>query len=222
MSEIIVDFSHLEVSQLFLSISSYSIRQEEQLLEATATGIDQEVAALLDQGVSIESRGQNGMSVLHWASINGHQGIVSCLFERKADTVLLDWGAYLDAKSNDTLRKDGFNGEHDLELLARMLNATDADGRTALHVASFYGQDATAHLLLDRGSAMQATMYAIHATDAAGRTALDVASTEEVRRIIRARIEEEKLLDAANEGRVEEVAALLDQGVHIQYKDEVG
>lgn len=54
----------------------------ENLVTAATVGSVARVVAFLDQGADIDARGANGMNALHWASENGHRGVVALLLDR--------------------------------------------------------------------------------------------------------------------------------------------
>eukprot|EP01035_Chromulina_nebulosa_P069312 gene69312-biopygen15067 len=213
--------------------------KEKKLLESSKAGKVDEVAALLDQGVNIQCTDQNGSSALHEATIHGMVSSVA---------ILLDKGADIYAKKTEKKFLEAVKAGR-VEVVAAFLNQgvniqctdqLDEDGSTALHLAAAVcGNHATVTLLLESGADVEAK-------DKRGKTALDVTSSELTRRLLRDCIEmqrvkieqeqqkikdlerekerakEKKLFAAARTGRVEEVEALLDQGVNIQCIDQNG
>jgi hypothetical protein len=139
-------------------------------LRAAESGETDEVARLLDAGVSIEVTNEVGHTALMMASINGKMDTM---------TLLLDRGANIQAKDeyNETAfthaSSDG-NPDTMVLLLRRGSNIEDkdTDGVTSLMWASNNGMSDNVALLLRRGAILhtQAT-----GGDHIGKTALDMA-----------------------------------------------
>ena len=122
----------------------------QQLVTASKEGAIEQVGALLDQGVDVDSRvGTTGWTGLLWASRHGHRAVV---------VLLLDRGADVNARS-DT----GYSGVFGASLgghlgIVEVLQArganihyVTADGRSALHRAAFYDHLPVCEFLLSKG-----------------------------------------------------------------------
>jgi ankyrin repeat protein len=109
-------------------------RINRELLEASRENNLAEIRRLLSVGAEIEAKGDDGHTLLHWASRRGHSQVV---------IELLDHGAQIEAKGNDSstpLHLACYNGHVTIvnELLSRGANteAKDRYGDTPLHDAS--------------------------------------------------------------------------------------
>ena len=161
----------------------------QQLFDAAKTGDTGAVKLLLDQGVDMNVKDNDGWSALHYAAIYAHTKTVK---------FLLDQGVDINATDN--------YGRHALHFAAIYahtetvkflldrgvdINVKNNDGRHALHYAATYGYTKTVTFLLDQG-------VDINVKDNDGKNALHYA---------------------ADRGQTETVKFLLDRGVDINVKD---
>jgi len=144
-----------------------------------------ELRTLVNQGICLEAKDNDGWTALIRAANNGHIDIVKALLDR---------GAQIEAKDNvgkTALMWAASNGHTDTvqALLAEgaQIEAKDDDGRTALIRAAWNGYTGTVQALLDRGAQIEAKSNG-------GSTAL---------------------MWAANNRHTDTVQALLDRGANI-------
>jgi ankyrin repeat protein len=157
------------------------------------------VRALLDAGVSLDSRDDDGETALH-AAATGEADVVQLLLERGADAgardangvtpihrsadmgdvecidLLVAAGADVNARDAEGRTPLHHAARSDAGLIralighGALLEATDASGSTPLHVAATYGEDEEVRALLNAGANR-------HAVDAEGQTPADLATS---------------------------------------------
>ncbi|KAH0538033.1 hypothetical protein FGG08_005345 [Glutinoglossum americanum] len=131
---------------------------------ATSFGIKGVVEALLDQGVDIEAKYEDGETALCIAAERGDVEVVR---------LLLDRGAQVEAEGNVGKRALHQSAWHGHEQVSKLLldkgadiEATDPQKFTALHMAASYGQLGVIKQLLDKGANMEVknlwTQTALH------------------------------------------------------------
>ena len=195
------------------------------LYDAVLAGKGDDAARLLASGADISEQGDQG-TPLHVAAFQGDVAMVS---------LLLDNGADIESLRN-------FNGDRPLHvavsynrpdvvvlLLARgaMVDARDASGRTALHMAAGKGYAAVAKVLLENNADVNATFRAqkfsaLHA--ACSNNRIDVAALLLAHHAdVNASADgETPLLYAAEKGSPELVELLLASGANTKVKSKAG
>ncbi len=140
--------------------------KEKAIGTAVANGDTAKVESLLDEGVSPNSKTDDGKTLLMLAAYLGHTDIVKLLIEKGADVNAVDQDGktalmYAAEKGNvevgEILLKNGADP-----------NIADNNGRTALMYASEKGYVDFAKLLLENGANL-------NAVDKNGKTALQIA-----------------------------------------------
>ncbi|NLW48361.1 MAG: OmpA family protein [Firmicutes bacterium] len=161
-------FSKLAVILMVIGlvILSGCTDKEKSIGTAVANGDTAEVQNLLDQGVSPNSKTDDGKTLLMLASYLGHMDIVK---------LLIDNGADVNAKDQDGKTALIYATEKNNLEIAKLLlengadpNAADNKGRTALMYAAEKGQLDFVKLLLENGADL-------NAVDINGKTALQIA-----------------------------------------------
>lgn len=109
------------------------------------------VRMLLDMGVNPRTTRTTSthMTALHFACASGHQSIVEVLIQRGAD---------VNARASTgitPLHEAVFAGFEDITRL-RLEHREDLNGRTALHIACYFGFTSIVQLLLDTGISIEA------------------------------------------------------------------
>jgi len=142
--------------------------QEAEMLEAAGKGNNARVAELLNQGVNVNLRGNDGNTPIMEAAYGGHLDTVK---------LLLDHGADLSAKKRDGATPITLTGDKDIIALFKNvssmvsaaavgnntiletfiskgtpINALSETGESALHAACWNGKVDTVKLLLERGA----------------------------------------------------------------------
>ena len=140
--------------------------KEKSIGTAVANGDTAEVQNLLDQGISPNSKTDDGKTLLMLASYLGHTDIVK---------LLIDNGADVNAKDQDGKTALMYAAEKNNVEIGKLLlengadpNTADNNGRTALMYAAEKGHLDFAKLLLENGADL-------NAVDNNGKTALQIA-----------------------------------------------
>jgi uncharacterized protein len=71
-------------------MSGYRRASEHPIIHAAMLGDLERVSALLDQGIPIDERGEDGRTVLHWAAFADQREVVALLLSRGADVRSVD------------------------------------------------------------------------------------------------------------------------------------
>ena len=134
-----------------ITVQPASAQSLEKLLEAVELGKAKEVAALLEQGLDVNSTGPQGQTILMAASRLGHLELVRLLIARKANP-------NRQSPTGDTALMMASLGGH-LEIV-KLLDGSGAEissrGWTALHYAAFSGATDIVRFLVARGAARDA------------------------------------------------------------------
>lgn len=140
--------------------------KEKAIGNAVANGDTAKVESLLDQGVSPNSKTDDGKTLLMLAAYLGHTDIVK---------LLINYGADVNAKDQDGKTALMYAAEKNNVEIGKLLlengadpNAADNNGRTALMYAAARGHLDFAKLLLENGADL-------NAVDNNGKTALQIA-----------------------------------------------
>lgn len=119
-------------------------------------GLEGTVATLLEQGENISARDDFGATALHKAAEAGQENVVQLLLEHGAD---IEAG---DAQGHRAIHRATIKGETGTVylLLKRGASVSEAiDGRTALHFAAEFGNEAIIMALLEAGGEVDTETY---------------------------------------------------------------
>ncbi|MGB8366787.1 MAG: ankyrin repeat domain-containing protein, partial [Candidatus Babeliales bacterium] len=136
----LVDAKHIDL------IAQENAQKNLPIHRAAEYGHEQVVAFLAEYGSPINKQNNDGFSPLHYAAQQGNVAIVRKLLERKASRALLT------NNNNSPLHIALTNKHVDIaELLAdqAVVNVKNDDGNTPLMLASYFGYQKIARLLLD-------------------------------------------------------------------------
>ena len=119
------------------------------LISAASTGDTETVANLLDGGVPIDTKDDEGMSLLHWAAWGGHVTTMRLLIRRGCDVDAVDGrglnSLHLAAEMGQT------KAVRELIRKGASTSVVAGDYGTPLHQAVFYGHVETAVAMLEEG-----------------------------------------------------------------------
>lgn len=139
------------------------------------------VELLLEKGANPDTKDKIGSTPLHWAAYQGHAGVVEALAARTRDinarnadnktpleiaktpeakNILRKYGAWVEADL-PYIRKAVQSGNVKvtaaiLDKAPGLVNATDKDAATPLHIAAFQGNRELVDLLVQRGASVNA------------------------------------------------------------------
>lgn len=210
---------------------------------AATRGDPRIVQALLKNCADVHIKSNGGKTPLHWASAYGHNAVVRCLIEEGADVNATGKGGeklavFYGPDAKDMIGVVHIGSDSDYEVH----NGSDSDDevhnepnnegnvQTPLQLASYYGHETTALILLDNGAK-------IDERDGSGRSALHYATMnsesdpEAVVRLLLAKgadpnakdnIGKAPLLTAVNAGHEILVRLLLESGADLQSKGRYG
>jgi hypothetical protein len=121
-----------------------------RLTDAARNGDRALVRTLLDKGAEVNAREQDGMTPLHWATLNNHADIVRMLLNSGANVKETDRYGFT------ALHNAMSRGHSDLVgiLLDKgaEVNAREQNGMTPLHYAALYNHADIVRILLDKGA----------------------------------------------------------------------
>jgi len=198
---------HKEVAELLLAnradVNAKNNIGSTPLHSAAANGHSHMAELLLANRADVNAKNNNGATPLHYAAANGRSDMAELLLNNKAD---------VNARANKGATPLHFAMNKDVaELLLANgadLNAKDNNGETPLHYAAANGHSGVAELLINNKAD-------INVKDNIGTTPLQLATThshEDVAELLRhygGRNLTREMLDAAREGDLEKVKALL-------------
>lgn len=195
------------------------------LILATWNGDTQSVKELLSKGANANSKGNGGMSALHYAAITGRKDIVRLLLEKGADVNATD------DEGRDVLKVATFDGNEVMAMLLDKgtdINAKEGSrGWTTLMFAIGLGRVEAAKFLIERGADLEQK-------DIRGDTALGVAVYNGLNEFAEVLIEKgakvntygisgmTPLMDAADTGNIEMVRLLLKKGADTNLRNAIG
>jgi TonB family protein len=134
---------------------------EAALLRAASEGRVDDVRALLDQGLDVNARNEDGWTPLLFAAHRGHTEVVTLLLERVADVNVSNsagWTPLIAAALSGHTEVVGLLLEHGADPHAKSTRTADGDSAlTALIVAARYGYGEIVNALLDGGAEVNAT-----------------------------------------------------------------
>ncbi len=206
------------------------------LMEAARGGHAGTVRALLTAGADAGSADADGLTALHAAASGGHGEVITQLLESGVDvnTATKDGRTALqlalDSGHSEAVRplavaasvvvkaiRNGANADRVRDLLAKgyAVNAVNELGQTALMVASSRGDPEIVAILLAAGADMECC-------DQEGKTALEYALATNKADIVRMLRAEERMLEAAGNGDIDLLRALVEIGVDVNVQDADG
>ncbi len=176
----------------------------EALYSAVKSDNYEEVQSLLSKKVNVNSIDKNGKTPLHWAVGIGHKEVVEALLGKGADVntknnygnIPLHWAVGIGHKEivEALLDKDGID-----------VNAQDNDGWTPLHFAAQNGEKDVVKALLDKGAN-------VDVQNDEGETPFNSATDKGIQNLLQSVKEaNDKLLEAAKSGNIDDVKNLLDE-----------
>lgn len=134
---------------------------EVALLKAASEGHVEDVRTLLEQGLNVNARNDDGWTPLLFAALGGHTEVVGLLLERGADVNASNnegWTSMIAAALGGHTDVVGLLLEHGADPHAKSVRTPDGDSAlTALIVAARYGYAEVVNALLDGGADVNAT-----------------------------------------------------------------
>lgn len=151
----------------------------EQLIDAARDGDYEAVESLLNAGVDVDAKDNDGWTALMWAAGLGRERIVRLLLNAGADVNAKN--KYGSTALMSAAEFGEFGNEDCIERLLNAgadVNAKSKDGHTALMAAAYYGHEDIARLLLDAGAD-------VDAKEKDGKTALSQAENKNIVKLLR-------------------------------------